>query len=138
MPDSYAHYAALAAAVDTPIAAGEEESVTADFEWSAMYGKVSFFNSILHLDAYVLGGAGVVRTRTNTRVDGPPVNAAFDLGAGIHFVAKDFFAVNVALINTSYVDQPAGTSKGGVQNIMAIFAGFSLFIPFKSTYREAE
>jgi outer membrane beta-barrel protein len=113
-------------------------SVMADFEWSAMYGKVSFFNSILHLDAYVLGGAGVVRTETNNVTDAAPVNPGFDLGVGIHFVAKDFFAVNVALINTSYVDQPAGTTKGGVQNVMAIFAGFSIFIPFKSTYREAE
>ena len=46
--------------------------------------------------------------------------------------------MNVALINTAYVDQPAGTDKGGQQNIMAIYAGFSLFIPFKSTYRESE
>ena len=113
-------------------------SVMADFEWSAMYGKVSFFNSILHLDAYVLGGAGVVRTETNNVADAAPVNPGFDLGAGVHFVAKDFFAVNIALINTTYVDQPAGTTKGGAQNIMAIYAGFSLFIPFKSTYREAE
>jgi outer membrane beta-barrel protein len=118
-------------------------SVMADFEWSAMYGKVSFLNSILHLDAYVLGGAGVVRTETSgvdlgAGLARPPVNAAFDLGVGVHFVAKDFFAVNVALINTTYVDQPAGTTKGAAQNVMAIFAGFSLFIPFKSTYREAE
>ena len=113
-------------------------SVMADFEWSAMYGKVSFFNSILHLDAYFLGGAGVVRTETNGVPDAAPVNVGFDLGGGVHFVAKDFFAVNVALVNTTYVDQPAGTSKGAAQNIMAIFAGISIFIPFKSTYREAE
>lgn len=114
-------------------------SVMADFEWSAMYGKVSFFNSILHLDAYVLGGAGVVRTLTNGAPDATtPVNAGFDLGLGVHFVAKDFFAVNVALVNTTYVDQPVGTTKGSAQNIMAIFAGISLFIPFRSSYREAE
>ena len=64
--------------------------------------------------------------------------AAADLGVGIRFVAKDFLAVNVALVNTTYVDQPNGTSKGGAQNMMAIYAGFSLFIPFKSTYRESE
>ena len=56
----------------------------------------------------------------------------------MHFVAKDFFAVNVALINTTYVDTPTGSPKASVQNMMAIYAGFSLFIPFKSTYREAE
>lgn len=112
-------------------------SVMGNFEWSPFYGKVSFFNSILHLDAYLLGGMGVVYTETS-RLPDRTVNPAADLGLGIRFVAKDFFAVNVALINTTYVDQPAGTDKGGVQNMMAIYAGFSLFIPFKSTYRESE
>ncbi len=116
-------------------------SVMADFEWSPFYGKVSFFNSILHLDAYVLGGMGIVFTETSIPTAAAPdrtVKPAADLGVGIRFVAKDFFAINVALINTSYVDQPTGTDKGGGQNMMAIYAGFSLFIPFKSTYREDE
>ena len=56
----------------------------------------------------------------------------------MRFVVKDFLAVNVALINTSYVDQPVGTTKGITQNMMTLNAGISLFIPFKSTYREAE
>lgn len=112
-------------------------SVMGNFEWSPFYGKVSFLNSILHLDAYVLGGMGVLYTDTS-RLPDRTVNPAADLGVGIRFVAKDFFAVNVALINTTYVDQPEGTDKGIAQNVMAIYAGFSLFIPFKSTYRESE
>ena len=51
-------------------------------------------------------------------------------------MVKDFAAVNVALINTTYVDTPTGTTKGVVQNLMMVNAGISLFIPFKSTYRE--
>ncbi|MBS1149009.1 MAG: hypothetical protein H6Q89_707 [Myxococcaceae bacterium] len=112
-------------------------SVMGNFEWSPFYGKVSFFNSILHLDAYVLGGMGVVYTETS-RLPDRTVNPAADLGLGFRFVAKDFFAVNVALINTTFVDQPANTDKGVTQNMLAIYAGFSLFIPFKSTYREDE
>lgn len=110
-------------------------SVMANFEWSPFYGKVSFFNSILHLDAYVVGGAGVVNTETSAVAK--TVFPAADLGLGIRFVARDFLAINVALINTTYVDQP-DFNKGSAQNMMAIFAGFSLFIPFKSTYREDE
>jgi L-rhamnonate dehydratase len=52
MPDSYAHYAALAAAVDTPIAAGEEESVTADFERLIELGDVS----VIQPDVTRVGG----------------------------------------------------------------------------------
>ena len=110
-----------------------------DLEWSPFYGKVAWFNSILHLDGYLVGGGGVVFTQTNEGTTGKaPINPAFDLGIGLRFVAKDFIAVNVALVNTSYVDQPTGTTKGSLQNMMMLQIGFSLFIPFKSTFREAE
>jgi outer membrane beta-barrel protein len=112
-------------------------SAMGDIEWSPIYGKVSFFNSILHFDAYVLGGAGVVTTETSALPNRGPAIAA-DLGLGARFVAKDFLAVNVALINTSYVDQPTGTTKGATQNLQMIHAGLSLFFPLKSTFREAE
>ncbi|MFZ5470458.1 MAG: outer membrane beta-barrel domain-containing protein [Myxococcota bacterium] len=110
-------------------------SVMADVEWSALYGKVAVFNSILHFDGYVLGGAGVVNTETSADRG---LNVGADLGLGMRFVAKDYMAVNVALINTTYVDQPAGTTKGATQNVMMLNAGVSLFFPFKSTWREAE
>ena len=126
-------------------------SVMGDLEWSPLYGKVAFFNSILHLDGYLVGGGGVVYTETSAvalpgaapQSDGSPagprgVNAAFDLGVGLRFVVKDFVAVNVALINTTYVDTPTGATKGVTQNLMLINAGISIFLPFKSTYKEAE
>ena len=109
----------------------------ADVEWAPLYGKVAFLNSILHFDGYLLGGAGVVKTETSS-LEGRGISVGADLGLGMRFVAKDFLAVNVALINTSYVDQPLGTSKGAVQNLMTINAGISLFFPLQSTGRESE
>jgi hypothetical protein len=53
-------------------------------------------------------------------------------------MTTDWLAVNIALIDTAYVDQPAGTNKGAVQNILALNAGISLFFPFRSTGRESE
>ena len=111
-------------------------SVMGDIEWSPLYGKVAMFNSILHLDGYLVGGGGVVYTETSARPTA--VNPAFDLGVGLRFVVKDFVAVNVALINTAYVDTPTGTTKGVTQNLMLVNAGVSIFFPFKSTYKEAE
>lgn len=107
----------------------------ADVEWSPLYGKIAIFNNILHFDAYLLGGAGVVTTET-TALRG--IKLASELGAGLRFVAKDYLAVNAALINTGYVDQPTGTTKGAVQNILTLNAGISLFLPLKSTGRESE
>ena len=128
-------------------------SAMGDVEWSPIYGKVAFLNSILHLDAYLLGGVGVVVTETSSLPEiGVPVpvggsaedlpkrgpRLAGDLGIGARFVAKDYLAVNVALINTTYVDQPVGTTKGATQNLMTLNAGISIFFPFSSTGREAE
>jgi outer membrane beta-barrel protein len=112
-------------------------SAMGDVEWAPLYGKVSFLNSILHFDGYLLGGLGVVRTETSALPD-RGLNPAADLGLGMRFVTKDYLAVNVALINTSYVDQPLGSSKGAVQNIMTLNAGISIFLPLRSTGRESE
>ncbi len=112
-------------------------SAMGDVEWSPLYGKVAFLNSILHFDGYLLGGLGAVKTETSS-LPNRSLQVGADLGLGMRFVAKDFMAVNVALINTSYVDQPLGSSKGIIQNVMTINAGLSLFFPLRSTGREAE
>ena len=110
----------------------------ADVEWSPLYGKVAMFNSILHFDGYFVAGGGAVYTETSSDPNKPGMHPGFDLGLGLRFVAKDFLAVNVALINTTYADQPTGTTTSRTQNLMMVHAGVSLFFPFKSTYREAE
>jgi outer membrane beta-barrel protein len=106
-------------------------------EWSPIYGKVSIWNNILHFDSYVVGGLGVVTTETSSLPNRGP-NPAMDLGVGVRFVARDYIAVNASLINTSYVDVPANSFKGVTQNVMMLNTGISLFLPFKSTTREAE
>lgn len=107
----------------------------ADVLWSPIYGKVTIFNTILHFDAYLIGGMGAV---DSIQQYGEGQNIAFDLGVGMKFVAKDYLAVNAALINTSYVDTPVGTNQAITQNLMTLNVGFSLFVPFKSTGRESE
>lgn len=118
----------------------------AGIEWSPIYGKVSIWNDILHFDSYLVGGIGAVITETSSSPvflecgtscpRGP--NPAADLGVGIRFVARDYLAVNAALINTTYVDIPTGTTKAATQNMLTLNAGVSIFYPFKSTAREAE
>jgi outer membrane beta-barrel protein len=121
-------------------------SALGDLEWSPIYGKASIFNSIFHFDLYLLAGLGLVWTETSaTPVDalqpngpkrGPSV--AGEVGIGMRFIVLDWLSVNLALIDTSYVDTPAGTTLGGIQNLFTINAGVSFFIPFKSTGRESE
>lgn len=110
-------------------------SAMADLEWSPLYGKATIFNSILHFDAYLLGGVGIVHTETSALHGQYP---AADLGVGIRFMVKDYFSVNGSLLNTTYVDQPAGTTQGATQNVMTLNAGISVFFPFHSTGRDSE
>jgi outer membrane beta-barrel protein len=109
----------------------------AGVEWSPLYGKVAFLNSILHFDAYLVGGAGVVFTEASAQGNRGP-SFATDVGLGLRFVTRDWLAVNVALINTSFVDQPLASSKGAMQNVMTLNAGISVFLPLKSTGRDSE
>jgi outer membrane beta-barrel protein len=110
-------------------------SVMGDFEWSPFYGKVAFMNTILHLDGFVTAGAGIMSTETSSQSG---LKVAFDIGGGLRFVVRDWVAANAMLINTTYVDTPAGTTKGGTNNLLAVYVGLSIFIPFRSTFREAE
>jgi len=112
----------------------------ADVEWSPFYGKVAIFNSILHFDAYVIGGLGAVYTETSTR-QAPALSLPYpgvDLGGGIRFQVFDYLATGVSVINTAYVDQPLGTNKSTTQNVVGLYTGVSIFFPFRSTGRESE
>jgi outer membrane beta-barrel protein len=109
----------------------------ADVEWSPLYGKVTIFNSILHFDGFLLGGLGVVNTFASSDAS-KGIKPAADMGIGLRFMVLDWLAVSLAVINTAYVDQPVGTTKGALQNVMTLNAGFSFFFPFRSTGRDAE
>ena len=121
-------------------------SVLGAVEWSPIYGKATIFNSIIHFDGFILAGLGALWSDTSsTPLDskdpgGPKrgPNIAGEFGIGLRFMTTDWLSVNIALIDTAYVDQPAGTNKGAVQNVLALNAGFSLFFPFRSTGRDSE
>jgi outer membrane beta-barrel protein len=121
-------------------------SVLGDMEWSPVYGKASIFNSIFHFDLYLVGGLGVVWTETSSapvdanQPNGPKRGPAFagEIGFGMRFIVLDWLSVNLSLIDTSYVDTPAGTSIAALQNLFTINFGVSFFFPFKSTGRESE
>jgi outer membrane beta-barrel protein len=121
-------------------------SVMGAVEWSPVYGKATIFNTIIHFDGFILAGLGAMWTETSSiplddkQPNGPKRGPyiAGELGVGLRFMTTDWLAVNLALIDTSYVEQPTGAVKGSIQNILALHAGISIFIPFRSTGRESE
>ena len=95
-----------------------------DVEWTPIYGKLRFGESILHLDGYVIGGLGTVVHR------GPEM--AFEAGVGLRFIATQWFAINLLWLNTFYLDKPAGSSTTLIQNLMTANLGVSIFLPFSN------
>ena len=57
-------------------------SAMGDVEWSPLYGKVAFFNSILHFDGYLLGGAGRGEHRDLRAARATTSTPRADLGVG--------------------------------------------------------
>ena len=96
----------------------------ADVEWTPVYGKLRFSDSILHLDGYLVGGLGTVVGR------GPEV--AFEAGLGMRFIATQWLAINLAWLNTFYLDKPAGSSTPLIQNLMTANLGVSIFLPLSN------
>jgi len=121
-------------------------SVLGAVEWSPIYGKATIFNSIIHFDGFLLAGLGAMWSETssiplddknpNGAKRGPYI--AGELGVGLRFMTTDWLAVNLALIDTGWVEQPTGSVKSTIQNVLALHAGISIFIPFRSTGRESE
>ena len=95
-----------------------------DIEWTPIYGKLRFSDSIVHLDGYVIGGLGTVVHRS------PEV--AFEAGIGLRFIATQWLAVNLAWLNTFYLDKPVGSSTTLIQNLMTANLGVTIFVPFSN------
>lgn len=107
---------------------GPTWSVMGDLEWTPLRGQVS---SNLRLEGSLLGGGGVVSRVTSASAGA--LKPAFDLGVAARLVVRNFVSINLALINTTWVDvdAPAGTMKQAVTigSLMFANAGVSLFFP---------
>ncbi len=121
-------------------------SLLGTVEWSPIYGKATIFNSIIHFDGFILGGLGALWTDTSSTPLDSSNPSQGSARADHRRRARHRLALHDHRLaerqprahRHRYVDQPAGTNKGAIQNILAINAGISLFFPFRSTGRESE
>jgi len=116
--------------------------------WSPVYGKISVLGrSIVHFDAYLTGGFGLVWTATSYA---PRDNAGLgpapgtflvgrsklgvDLGGGVRFYPKDWLALDAGLMATLYPDQPVSSLPATIQKVFAVNLGVAFFFPFSFDY----
>jgi outer membrane beta-barrel protein len=106
-----------------------------DGVWSPIYGKASFLGkSIVHFDLYLSAGFGLVWSATSAapRNEGP--HLATDLGGGVRFYPREWFAFDLGLMATLYPDQPVESVPGTVQKVFVANVGLSFFFPTTFEY----
>jgi outer membrane beta-barrel protein len=94
---------------------------TADFEWTPVYGKFKFFNSIAYLDFYPFAGFGAAQGETNW---GP----ATEVGLGERVFLTDFFSVGLEAKYAFYVDQ-AANGPSVLQRVLLLSALVTIWFP---------
>ena len=108
-------------------------SFSADMLWSAIYGKVSLFNSIRHFDIYLVGGLDLLDTQTSS-VDG--LHLGTHIGVGQRFAVARFMTIDLSLVEALYSDRPQAGNKAIIQHVLSLNGGVSVYLPTSFDYRE--
>lgn len=106
-----------------------------DLVWTPIYGKLAWFNSIVHYDFFLLTGLGVAHSQTS----GPPVNdglhPAVDLGIGQRFAFSDWMAFDFWVKGLFYADRPQDRQISEIQKVLTLNVGLSFWLPTSFSYR---
>ncbi|MBI5549669.1 MAG: outer membrane beta-barrel domain-containing protein, partial [Deltaproteobacteria bacterium] len=121
-----------------------QHSFAAELLFSPVYGKIAVGNAINTFDLYLVGGAGAFWTQTSSDKTGSDgqvtagdgLKPSVHIGIGERFSLTDWFALDLSLVETLYVDRPDGLPKSVVQNLVTIHLGLSVFLPFGFEYKE--
>ena len=95
-------------------------------EWVPVYGKFAFFNTgIVHWDAYLVGGAGVVNT------DRGGITVTGEIGLGSRLFATSWLTIFVEVRDFIYNESFKATSgdKSNLINNLMFTVGVGFFFP---------
>lgn len=100
----------------------------AHFSYVLIYGKfVSFERFIIHFDAYVKGGGGVIETSYKS------YHPSGNIGIGLRIFLTDFLTFNLEL--TDYIYRENYRAENLMINNVSFCGSFSVFAPFKYEYK---
>jgi outer membrane beta-barrel protein len=103
-------------------------------EWIPIYGKFAFFNrGIVHWDAFLVAGAGVVNQGASSEVVADPAKIRVSglVGVGTRLFVTPWMAVIAELRDFIYQESVQTTTgeKGNFINNMIFHVGLSFFFP---------
>ena len=106
--------------------------VMGNFLWSPLYGKLSLFtDEIVHFDAYLVGGFGMVSTETGKKL-------ATNIGIGLRYFVTSWLVIKVEVRDLIYNEtlklDVQRTEFSDIQNHVMLGAGVSFFLPTDFDY----
>lgn len=107
--------------------------LTANVQWSPLYGKLSLFtDAIVHFDAYLVGGFGMAQTETGPKF-------ASNIGIGLRYFATSWLVIKIEVRDLMYTEKlkldVQREEFSDIQNHVMLSAGVSFFLPFEFSYR---
>lgn len=101
----------------------------ASFVFTPVYGKLTWFNTIVQYDLFLLTGLGAAWSQTS----GDPVNdglhPSVNLGLGQRFSIGQFMAFEFWVKQLLYADRPQDREISEIQKVLTVNAGLSFWIP---------
>jgi outer membrane beta-barrel protein len=106
--------------------------VMGNFLWSPLYGKLSLFtDEIVHFDAYLVGGFGMVSTETGEKL-------ATNIGIGLRYYVTSWMVIKLEVRDLIYNEtltlDVQRTKFSDIQNHVMLGAGVSFFLPTEFDY----
>jgi len=105
-----------------------------DLLWTPIYGKLSWFNTIVQYDLFLITGVGAAWSQTSGDPVGDGVHPAVDVGLGQRFSVSDWMAFEFWVKQLLYADRPQDRQISEIQKVLTLNVGLSFWIPPSFTY----
>lgn len=105
-----------------------------DFMWTPIYGKLAWFNTIVHYDLFLITGVGAAWSQTSGDPVGDGAHPAVNVGVGQRFSLSDWMAFEFWVKQLLYADRPQDRQISEIQKVLTLNVGLSFWIPPSFTY----
>lgn len=105
-----------------------------DFLWTPIYGKLSWFNTIVQYDLFLISGVGAAWSQTSGDPVGDGAHPAVNVGLGQRFSVSDWMAFEFWVKQLLYADRPQDRQISEIQKVLTLNVGLSFWIPPSFTY----
>ncbi len=116
------------------LASAIDWSAGVDFLWTPIYGKLSWFNTIVQYDLFLATGVGGVWSQTSGAPVDDGLHPAVNAGIGQRFAFTDWMAFEFWVKQLLYADRPQDREISEIQKVLTMNVGLSFWLPTSFEY----